>query len=85
MKIAVIGAGISGISAAFHLQNWHDITLIERGNKIGGHANSVTVDDGTLCGINIDTGFIVFNDRNYPLFNKFLHYVGVLWKYLLSW
>ncbi len=77
MKIAVIGAGISGISAAFHLQNGHDVTLIERGNKIGGHANSVTVDDDTLCGTNIDTGFIVFNDRNYPLFNKFLHHFGV--------
>ena len=73
MKIAVIGAGISGISAAYHLQSKHDVTLMEKANKIGGHANSVSVDDETLYGVNVDTGFIVFNDRNYPLFTKFLH------------
>ena len=77
MKIAVIGAGISGISAAYHLQSKHDVTLMEKANKIGGHANSVAVDDETLSGVNVDTGFIVFNDRNYPLFTKFLHQLGV--------
>ena len=77
MKIAVIGAGISGISAAYHLQSNHDVTLMEKANKIGGHANSVSVDDETLYGVNVDTGFIVFNDRNYPLFTKFLHQLGV--------
>jgi len=77
LKIAVIGAGISGISAAYHLQSKHDVTLMEKANKIGGHANSVSVDDETLCGVNVDTGFIVFNDRNYPLFTKFLHQLGV--------
>ena len=71
MKIAVIGAGISGISAAFHLQNGHDVTLIERGNKIGGHANSVTVDDDTLCGTNIDTGFIVLTTVITPFLTNF--------------
>jgi len=77
LKIAVIGAGISGISAAYHLQSKHDVTLMEKANKIGGHANSVAVDDETLSGVNVDTGFIVFNDRNYPLFTKFLHQLGV--------
>jgi predicted NAD/FAD-binding protein len=66
LKIAVIGAGISGIGAALALSGQHDVTLIEKDARFGGHANTVDVtrpDGGTVA---VDTGFIVFNRRNYP-------------------
>jgi len=72
LDIAIIGAGISGIAAAHHLQHNHRVTLFEQKSQIGGHANTVRVKDrlGEEC--DIDTGFIVFNDKNYPLFSDFL-------------
>ncbi len=66
MKIAVIGAGISGLSCAYRLaQASADVALIEAGSYFGGHSNTVDV---TLDGANfgVDTGFLVFNDRTYP-------------------
>ncbi|MEE2524986.1 FAD-dependent oxidoreductase [Hyphobacterium sp. HN65] len=64
-KIAIIGAGISGLGAAWALRNVHDITLFEKRDRLGGHANTVDIDyDGTP--IAVDTGFIVFNPLNYP-------------------
>jgi predicted NAD/FAD-binding protein len=66
MKIAVIGAGISGLSCAYRLvQAGADVTLYEAGSYFGGHSNTVDVAlDGTTYGV--DTGFLVFNDRTYP-------------------
>lgn len=61
MRIAIIGAGIAGLSAAYLLRQQHDITLYERESHLGGHARTRSVN-----GVNVDTGFIVFNDRNYP-------------------
>lgn len=61
MRIAIIGSGISGLSAAYLLHRDHDITLYEKEHRLGGHARTRTVGD-----IAVDTGFIVFNDRNYP-------------------
>ncbi|MES2756451.1 MAG: FAD-dependent oxidoreductase [Pseudomonadota bacterium] len=66
MKIAVIGAGISGLSCAYRLaQASADVTLLEAGDYFGGHSNTVDV---TLDGVSfgVDTGFLVFNDRTYP-------------------
>ncbi|CUI07528.1 COG2907: Amine oxidase, flavin-containing [Janthinobacterium sp. CG23_2] len=66
MKIAVIGAGISGLSCAYRLvQGGADVTLYEAGPYFGGHSNTVDV---TLDGIThgVDTGFLVFNERTYP-------------------
>ena len=66
MKIAVVGAGISGLSCAYRLaQASADVTLFEAGNYFGGHSNTVDVAlDGFEFGV--DTGFLVFNDRTYP-------------------
>jgi predicted NAD/FAD-binding protein len=66
MKIAVIGAGISGLSCAYRLaQASADVTLLEAGSYFGGHSNTVDVTlDGARFGV--DTGFLVFNDRTYP-------------------
>ena len=72
MKVAVIGAGISGITASYYLQQFTDVTLFEGANKIGGHANTVSVADDKVGFLNVDTGFIVYNDRNYPGFSQFL-------------
>lgn len=71
MKIAVIGAGISGMGAAYLLSPHHDVTLYEKNNYIGGHSRTIDVgtDDNKTP---VDTGFIVFNDWNYPnLFGLF--------------
>jgi predicted NAD/FAD-binding protein len=66
MKIAVIGAGISGLSCAYRLvQGGADVSLFEAGSYFGGHSNTVDVSlDGVTHGV--DTGFLVFNDRTYP-------------------
>lgn len=65
MDIAIIGAGISGLGAAFLLSSKHDITLYEKNDYIGGHSRTIDVQVGTVK-TPVDTGFIVFNDWNYP-------------------
>jgi predicted NAD/FAD-binding protein len=64
-KIAVIGTGISGLAAAYLLNRKHEITLFEREARPGGHSRTVTVRHADRI-IPVDTGFIVFNERNYP-------------------
>ncbi len=66
--IAIIGAGISGLSAAYVLRALYDVTLYEKEPRLGGHARTLTVNSGGKE-IAVDTGFIVFNDRNYPHLN----------------
>jgi predicted NAD/FAD-binding protein len=73
MRIAVIGAGISGLGAAWLLDKDHDVTIFEKQSRIGGHANTQEVSFGDET-IAVDTGFIVYNELNYPnlvwLFDK---------------
>jgi uncharacterized protein len=79
MRIAIVGAGVSGLVAAHLLQSTHDITVFEAGTHSGGHTNTVTVE--TEAGVHyVDTGFIVFNDRNYPRFERLLQRLGVAWQ-----
>ena len=71
MKIAVVGAGVSGLVAAHLLAPEHDVVVFEAGDYAGGHTNTVRVDTAHETHW-VDTGFIVFNDRNYPRFERLL-------------
>jgi uncharacterized protein len=65
MRIAVIGSGVSGLGAAYALKDAAEVVLYEKEARLGGHARTVTIDyDGAA--IDVDTGFIVYNERNYP-------------------
>jgi predicted NAD/FAD-binding protein len=79
MKVAIVGGGISGLVAAWRLRDVHDVTLFEANNYLGGHTNTVSVDDRDADDrpLSIDTGFIVFNDWTYPNFIALLDELGV--------
>ncbi|QYO77143.1 NAD(P)/FAD-dependent oxidoreductase [Devosia salina] len=72
-RIAVIGSGVSGLSAAWLLSQSHDVVLYEADNRAGGHANTIDV-PGTGP---VDTGFIVYNEQNYPNFTAMMDHLGV--------
>lgn len=75
-KIAIIGSGISGLTAAHLLHEKYDISIFEVNNYIGGHTNTVIIDKE--CGnYAVDTGFIVFNKKTYPNFIKLLDKLDV--------
>ncbi|HKG02689.1 MAG TPA: FAD-dependent oxidoreductase [Conexibacter sp.] len=76
MKIAIVGGGVSGLVAAHVLQSHHDVTLFEANDYAGGHTHTVRAEtDGGVW--DVDTGFIVHNDRNYPNFQRLLTRLGV--------
>jgi uncharacterized protein len=79
MKIAIIGSGIAGNTLAYHLQQQHDITVFEANDYVGGHTHT---HDIALFGkqYQVDTGFIVFNDRTYPNFLQLLETIDVAWQ-----
>ena len=71
-RIAVIGAGVAGITAAYLLQRSANVKLFEKNARLGGHTNTITIEDGPDAGTPVDTGFIVMNDRTYPLLHTLL-------------
>lgn len=78
-KIAIIGSGISGLTCGYRLAAHHDITVYEADDYIGGHTHTVGVErEGEKA--DIDTGFIVFNDRTYPNFMKLMDSLGVAYQ-----
>ena len=76
MRIAIVGAGVSGLVCAHMLRRDHELVVFEAGDHAGGHANTVRVETDTGV-YAIDTGFVVFNDRNYPKFERLLGELGV--------
>ena len=76
MKIAIIGTGISGMTAAHLLNKEHDITVYESNNYVGGHSNTIVIEENDKQ-IPIDTGFIVLNDWTYPYFESLLNELDV--------
>jgi uncharacterized protein len=76
MKIAVIGAGIAGLGASWALSRRHDVTLFERQSRLGGHANTLNalLDGGDVP---VDTGFIVYNEVNYPHLTRLFAHLQV--------
>lgn len=76
MNIAIIGSGIAGLTSAFVLAKKHKVTLFEANHYIGGHTNTIDVREGNRS-IPVDTGFIVFNQPNYPNLCKLFQRLGV--------
>ncbi len=76
MRIAIVGAGVSGLVAAHLLHERHEIVVYEAGSYAGGHTNTIRVDTEHETH-HVDTGFIVMNDRNYPSFTRLLDRLGV--------
>src|SRR5436309_15916179 len=76
LKIAVVGSGISGLSAAWLLSPHHDVTVYEQSDRVGGHSNTVIA---TVAGrlIPVDTGFIVFNRSTYPNLTALFKHLAV--------
>lgn len=77
LKIAVIGSGAAGLTAAHLLQRRHSVTLLERNDRLGGHTCTVTLAEGPDAGTPVDTGFIVMNHRNYPLLTRLFEQLDV--------
>ena len=76
MKIAVLGAGISGLSSAYILSKKHQVDLYEKDDRFGGHARTTQVtENGKNFGV--DTGFLVFNNETYPLLTKLFEQLDV--------
>ncbi|MEM6512315.1 MAG: FAD-dependent oxidoreductase [Pseudomonadota bacterium] len=75
MRVAIIGTGIAGNVAAYQLRDDHDITVFESAHYVGGHTNTIDVEEDGRT-IPVDTGFIVFNDKTYPNFIELLDTLG---------
>ncbi len=79
MRLAVIGAGISGLVTAYLLFPKHEITVFEANGHLGGHSYTLEVTAGSRS-YPVDTGFVVFNETTYPNFVKLLKRLGVTWQ-----
>ena len=72
MRVAVVGGGVAGLGAAYVLARAHEVEVFEREERPGGHVNTVYVD-----GLALDTGFLVHNERNYPLLGRLFRELGI--------
>ncbi len=79
MKIAIVGSGIAGNTIAHLLYRQHDITVFEKNSRIGGHSHTHQIELENKQ-INVDTGFIVFNKKTYPLFTNLMDKLGVAYE-----
>jgi len=75
-RVAVVGAGISGLAAAYYLSRKHEVSLFERETRLGGHTNTVIV-NSSAGPLPVDTGFIVHNQVTYPNFCRLMSELGV--------
>jgi predicted NAD/FAD-binding protein len=80
MKVAVIGSGISGLSAAYHLSKKHKVDLFEQDDHFGGHSYTYDITTNTGTKVPVDLGFIVFNELTYPNLFKFFDDLGVAYE-----
>jgi predicted NAD/FAD-binding protein len=77
LNLAVIGSGVAGLTASYILQRSHRVTLYEKNEYVGGHTHTIELPDGADRGTPVDTGFIVMNHRNYPLFTRLLEQLDI--------
>ena len=80
-KIAVIGGGISGLSAAWHLSKYSNVTLYEKNSYYGGHAHTISLKDTNEVNVSVDVGFMVFNKASYPNLIKFFDLLNIVVSY----
>ena len=76
MKIGVIGSGVSGLVSALTLQEKFEVSLFEKNSKLGGHSNTVTIEQENKK-YSVETGFIVLNNKNYPIFTSLLKHLNI--------
>jgi len=73
-KIAIVGGGVAGLSAAWHLREQYEVHLYEKADRLGGHAYTMSIPNG---GPDVDIGFMVYNDANYPNMIRWFEELGV--------
>jgi predicted NAD/FAD-binding protein len=77
LRIAIIGGGAAGLSAAHVLARRHQVTLFEREPQLGGHVQTFVVNDGPDTGLALDMAFMLLSDRHYPTFKRLLAQLGI--------
>ena len=76
-KLAIIGSGISGLTAAYILKDIHEVTIYEADNRFGGHAHTHEIRESEEKQVNVDSGFIVHNERTYPYLLRIFKELGI--------
>ncbi len=79
-KLAIIGTGIAGMSAAHFLKDEYELTIFEKDNYVGGHTHTINVNHNLNNGVKFDTGFMVFNEQTYPNLCQLFQQLGVTYE-----